>query len=387
MEIKKNQHMVAQCIQKKFAMDSCILEIDKKIKTYCLTDCDISDYDKKNIKTKTSFFIDKVSIEHSMSRNFVYEFPDDFNINGLNFTNVVENYFSIIEDKYSIKVDELINMLETKKKYEEIKNFIETKLLDDMILFYLRTRQFIYPAIYDGNYKTRTIPEINKDIAKSLKNNPKKKNNYLQRIIINNIFFNSLNEKYRKKLASSIKRNYKLSILESSKEEFLLSDTFLCTASLDFKGVASFNSYTNRDIGLKNIVILIPISAKYYLLYSDPGRYENYKFLKEEEIYKFNSVIYRNSYEQTIGKKRECMDILCGRKVKCIGNFATSKGFLCKKEVWFDEDNDRKYVNSVDNDKIHKYITFPAYDDFIEKPISIFKKYSKEHKISIFIDY
>ena len=71
----------------------------------------------------------------------------------------------------------------------------------------------------------------------------------------------------------------------------------------------TFANITNRQIGLKNVIILIPISSKYYAVYYN-GRIPDYinrdcvNTLNEEQINEINSVIINNSYVKCIGYSR-----------------------------------------------------------------------------------
>ena len=73
-----------------------------------------------------------------------------------------------------------------------------------------------------------------------------------------------LNEKYLKDLRETIKNFYNFAIIESD-GNFLLSDQFVSTSALRIK--SRFPDISNRHIGLKETLILIPLTANYYIAY------------------------------------------------------------------------------------------------------------------------
>lgn len=76
--------------------------------------------------------------------------------------------------------------------------------------------------------------------------------------MINTIF----NMPYIDHISEILLTGYDFAIIKSYNEDFVLCDQFIATCSLKFMG--RFLNLSNREIGLKNTVVLIPISKNYY---------------------------------------------------------------------------------------------------------------------------
>ena len=105
--------------------------------------------------------------------------------------------------------------------------------------------------------------------------------------------------KYILSLSLTIMLGYKFTIIESSNNNFILSDQYISTCSL--KPKSRFTNVSNRNIGLKDTVILIPITTKYYIFLYNGSNDLNLKDnminkLSEEETNIINTAIYNNSY-------------------------------------------------------------------------------------------
>ncbi len=171
-----------------------------------------------------------------------------------------------------------------------------------------------------------------------------------------------LSSTYIKDLSQTVARFYDFCILESSNMDFLISDQFISTASLSFKG--SFIDATNRTIGLNNVLILIPISKEYYICFWNAVGKTKLKFLKKDKINKLtkqqtieiNRVIINNSYIQTAGSSIQSLENVVGDFNQvyphsvCLGWDEYKPGRFhgadLGKEVFF-YDNDRKVYEAV----------------------------------------
>ncbi len=117
---------------------------------------------------------------------------------------------------------------------------------------------------------------------------------------------NLIGNVYPAKLANTILKGYELSILVNEAEMFCMSDQFFSTVSLKFKN--KFSNMSNRQIGFKDTMILIPISSKFYLCFyhGDKPKYVKFKsycFLTEEQTIEINVAILKNSYSKSVCMK------------------------------------------------------------------------------------
>lgn len=303
--------MVARLIQRKFSKDGFKVYGIKEIKIF---------NEKDESKNRIKYQIENFSIENTMSRDYCYEFPKYMLEKGFN-ENYLENFFAEKENEYVKLLEILINKIEDRKSFMSLKDFVFKNMMPYFLWFYYRTYQYALLGI-----STKDIEEQRKETLLRFKDT----------------LFNS---DYLNKLSITIKNCYNLYILESPSENFLLSDSFLCTASIDFKGFGHTSPhYLNRSIGLKNIVILIPISAKYYILFTDSSDYKgHYIKVYDKDILKYNSIIFRNSFEFTIGKNKEILDDTINNSKKYFYGIDCAGGNFNKPEIWVDEDIDRNY--------------------------------------------
>ena len=282
---------------------------------------------KKKETIKIKYETKSFSIEDTMYAKLCYEFDKLQDAMGWEQPNFMEDMFATIyENDYKDVLETLKEMLEKRKSFKEIEMFIKNKAMMYFVLFYLKTYQFtLYP-------------------------NDKKKSQQEQ--IFNRFSEMIFDVNYVCDLAKTIFNCYDLHILESQNNDFLLSDSFISTASFDFKGVGNkFPFYLNRSIGLNNVIILIPISSKFYLVYTDNVKYKklgNYikVYNNINDSYKnidfYNSIIYRNSYEFTIGKHFETITHI-QKIVPKYAFYSYAGGHIDKNEVWCDIDIDKEY--------------------------------------------
>lgn len=320
----KNQHMIAQLIQKEFAYD------EDKLKTYGIREIAIVKENKETNEKETikiKYETKSLSIEDTMYAKLCYEFDELENAMGWEKPNFMENMFTTVyENDYKDILEKLKEMLEKRKSFKEIESFIKEKAMLYFVLFYLKTYQFtLYP---NENRKSQ------------------------QEQIFNRFKEMIFDVDYVCDLAKTIFTHYNLYILESRSDDFLLSDSFISTASFDYKGAGIKSPfYLNRSIGLSNIIILIPISSKFYLMYTDNQQYKQfghyiniYKNIndKYKNIDFYNSIIYRNSYEFTIGKNFETIKHI-NETVPKYAFYSCAGGHVDKNEIWCDIEMDKEY--------------------------------------------
>lgn len=340
VQITKKQHLIPQLIQKEFSED--------KLKVYGIKEIAIK---KDNKIEKIKYDIKNYSIKNIMCKNSCYEF-DKLNISKLNEPNALEKILGNYETQYKSILENIKKMIKEKKSFKQLKKYIESTAMMYFIIFYLRTYQFI---LY-----------------------PNSKNIEQQEQVFLNLKNKLFDSEYIISMAKTIINNYNLHILESPKGNFLLSDSYFSTASLDYKGFYPELSYvSNRDIGLKNIIILIPISANYYIMYTDSNAYKNnYIKVYDKDIIFYNSIIYRNSYEYTIGKNKEMLEFI-NKNVPKYMFYSYSCGGYNKRELWSDINIDKQYYlgNSEGlNPKGFKLYSNKNGNFFIEKPLALYDK-------------
>lgn len=312
-QITRNQHYVSRGIQKQFA--------DTKNKVYELF------IEKDNLSKK--------NYNKTMAQNFVYEHPKLS-------TNYLEKLFSDIEDVYIPKIDSCIAKIE-KENLSRI-NYSQfilrvKEMLPIFMIFYFRSGALLYEYSFSSE-------------------NPKL--DRVERMILN-IF----NGRYLWGLCETISKFYESAVIVDEKERFLLSDQYISTVALSYKN--KFSNASNRQIGMKDTMILLPLSAKYYVVFYH-GKKPNYiskeKFcvLDDIDVAEINNVIYQNSYVKCIAKKQEAFDMLekitlySPTKTMMLYNDGTVKDYVSKREVFL-------YKNDRDmNENSIRYI-----DDYILK--------------------
>lgn len=205
----KNQHFIAQCILNTFFSDWHIYET--------------------LIQNKTTY---KTTIKKTMMFSNSYEtkyLPD----------NLLEDFFASAIDGKTADYSKTI--------IQNIKDNVEFKIIKDNIYEAL----YYYVVAY---YKSLcSLIRFGSDLS-TLKND-EAMIKLLQRIF---------NKNYIIELITTMIEGYDLCIIKSPNNNFYLGDQFITTASLDFKG--QYINLSNREIGMSNIIILIPLNTSYYIV-------------------------------------------------------------------------------------------------------------------------
>lgn len=213
------------------------------------------------------------NISQSMSQRDTYEHPN-LEINYL------EKEFGRIETYLAPAIREIISNLESDcVNIDNIKKQVEG-IMKEFLVFYYRSGALLREFSFDGLDESDKIPLM------------------LEKI---------MNSKYLIELSETIKSYYDFAVIKSEENNFILSDQYVSTSSLSIKG--QYTNISNRHIGLKDVLILIPISSKYYVVYSNgktPNFIESNKVntLTQEEIYEINKTIINNSYVKCIGMNK-----------------------------------------------------------------------------------
>lgn len=270
MTITKNQHYIPQGILKAFATDN-----------------------KKVFELYKNRILSRKEIKKTMCHNMVYEhdaLP----------TNTIENIFADSENEFIPIHNNLIKEL-TRGHAEGI---IPYKRIEELLYFYvllyLRSGALLEEySFYSDSPKSQRVETLLSNIVAKM---------------------------YPLKLKDTILQGYKLAVLVDQTESFCMSDQFISTVSLRFKN--KFSNVSNRQIGFKNTMVLIPISSKFYLAFYHG---EKPSYIKENEycnlghhqLDEINSVVNRNSYNKTICKNNDPLNGLKATEEKSIGPYRT----------------------------------------------------------------
>jgi hypothetical protein len=311
-----NQHYIPKCVLYNFS--------NKKQQLY---ECYL-------IKKK----IYKTNIKSSMMDRYTYEHP-------YIEINRIERWFSVIENKIGPLIRRIIMILEN-NGYAELRSIIDVLniCLPEFLIFYYRSGALLYEYSFDQNDENNRILIMSEKI---------------------------MNSGYIKSLSKSIIGNYNICIVNSVNGNFLLSDQFLSTAALSIKN--RFASISNRHMGLKDTIILIPISKKYYAVYyhGNVPRYitsNRINILNEMQVNEINKVIINNSYRKCISYSNEALvsalekfedqspsEIYAGYGDKLL--YAATR----KKEVFF-YDRDKKAWQFIETPNWDRYYNIGRND-------------------------
>jgi uncharacterized protein YchJ len=215
----------------------------------------------------------QTNISQSMSQRDTYEHPN-LEINYL------EKEFGKIETYLAPAIREILSILESDfVNIDNIKNQVESNM-KEFLIFYYRSGALLKEFSFDGLDESDKIHLM------------------LEKI---------MNSKYLIELSDTIKSYYDFAVIKNEENNFILSDQYVSTSSLSIKG--QYTNTSNRHIGLKDVLILIPLSSKYYVVYSNgktPNFIESNKVntLTQEETNEINKTIINNSYVKCIGMNK-----------------------------------------------------------------------------------
>lgn len=272
----------------------------------------------------------QTGISSTMSGKYTYEHP-------LLPDNKLENEFKRIEDVYIPIIRQIIDLLDN-NEIEKAKIIIY-KILESSLMFYYRSgtvlAEFSFHVDFDNEYAIESM---------------------LKRIT---------NQNYIKNLANTLRKQYEFLIIKSNENNFILSDQYISTASLDCKG--KIINISNRTIGLKNTLVMIPLSSKYYIVFFDGDlKIESLLYkdkintLENNGLLAFNKVILRNSSKSCVAMHKNVLEMM--KKYKATTSFPQAivkynngryGSFSLKREVFFYDfdydmfDNFIKYLNEI----------------------------------------
>lgn len=269
----------------------------------------------------------RAGISTTMSDKLTYEHPF---LPG----NALENAFKKIEDEYIPKIKSIVDLLENDNVVKAQK--VIESILKEILLFYYRSGATLYEFSDNDEFDKPIVIE-----------------NMLKRIS---------DYRYLTRLANTIMTDYSFVILKSENNEFLLSDQYISTASLNCKGMIA--NFSNRTIGFSDCLILIPLSSKYYVAYyngnfplSKPINPNKIYDLTETDLLNLNKVIIRNSYKKCIAMHQDDLGAVKEYKTSICGTIGTIMGYsngayrsyTVKKEVFY---------RDIDQDIYEHFITY-----------------------------
>ena len=282
----------------------------------------------------------RAGISTTMSDKLTYEHP-------ILPGNALENAFKKIEDEYIPKIRNIVDMLENENIAAAQKE-VES-ILQEILLFYYRSGAVLYELSDNNEFDKPSVIE-----------------NMLKRIS---------DSRYLTKLANTIISDYTFVVLKTANSNFLLSDQYVSTASLNCKGMIA--NFSNRTIGFSDCLILIPLSSKYYVAYYN-GNFQLDKPIKSDKIYELtgndllniNKVIIRNGYKKCIAMHQDALEAVKEYKTSICGTVGIVMGYsngayrsyTVKKEVFY---------RDIDQD---------IFDHFIEYYSSLAKFKEMNHR-------
>ena len=272
--------------------------------------------------------VSKKRIDETMSQNYLYEHPKLE-------TNYIEDGFAKFESIIFPIIDELIEKMESNyENGKSITEYVETikRIIPFALLFYFRSGALLKEYSMDANE-----PKI---------------------IRVERMLQNILNLEYILGLTGTIWNAYECGIIVDEKERFLLSDQYVSTVALKFKN--RFSNASNRQIGMIETMILIPLSSRFYIAFfsgnkPDYIKKDQFSVLNDEEVENINDVIYQNSYVKCVGKYEDELHRVKDISVestdptKCIMQYSdgTIQDRILKREVFMydaDKDMNQHYV-------------------------------------------
>lgn len=294
----KKQHYIAQGIIKAFFDSDSVYE--------------------KNIHSGKVY---RTSVNNTMCMNDSYELPM-----------LEDNY---LEKIFAISIDE-----DSSKLIKDLK-----KQLKDNKYFEAKNKIFKFIRIFLINYykSVTSLIHMSNDMSK------KDQDSIIR--MMNTIF----NMPYIDRISEILCTGYNFTILKSYNGSFILSDQFISTCSLKFIG--RFINISNREIGLKNTIVLIPICCDFYGMFVNGKLPADFNItsdcineLDETQTQTINNIIFNNSYEKCISLNEneivqlKKIDSTMGDSV-ALAKFdnGNTTAFKIKKEVFFDSDEYELY--------------------------------------------
>jgi hypothetical protein len=178
-------------------------------------------------------------------------------------------------------------------------------------------------------------------------------------IRVERMLLNIMDVKYIRGLRNTICKYYKCGIIVDEKERFILSDQYVSTVALKYKN--RFSNASNRQIGMIETMILLPLSSKFYIVFFSGHKpdyvIENrFSILGDDDVQNINDVIYQNSYVKCVGKFEDELTRVKNvafesySPTKCIMKYSDGsiQDRIIKREVFLYPENKDMNVHSSD---------------------------------------
>jgi phosphatidylserine/phosphatidylglycerophosphate/cardiolipin synthase-like enzyme len=206
-DIVKNQHYIPQSVLKHFSSNEKVYEalVGEKKDPY-----------------PTHF-------RNSMSERFTYEHPNLA-------LNQLEKFFQDVEADYAPAIVEALRLIELCENGEETIDAVKKHVqayLDAIIIYYYRSGALLH--------------EFGHETAK-------------KEIRISLLLDKLMNTSYINNLGKTLMDFYEFALIKSEQNHFLISDQYISTVALRIK--SRFANISNRHLGLKDVMILVPLSSQ-----------------------------------------------------------------------------------------------------------------------------
>lgn len=258
----------------------------------------------------------QTAVADAMEENCTYEHPllDD---------NALEDAFAAIEGDYIPQIVAIANEIISSEKFTADTYAKICQLLEIFLLFYYRSGAVLSEFCYGVD-----DPDTKK------------------RLRVRRLLEIITTRSYLKQLANSIRHGYEYSLLHAGTSHFIISDQYLSTVALSYKN--QFVNTSNRAIGMKDTMVLIPLSSKLYVAFFN-GKVPDYiernriSHLSESQVFQINKIIFHNSFKKCASSNKALLDALKEEKFFSYGptqvffgnDDGCAGGYTNKKEVFF----------------------------------------------------
>lgn len=258
----------------------------------------------------------QTAVADAMEENCTYEHP-------LLDENALEDAFATIEGEYIPQIVAIANEVISSEKLTTETYAKICQLLKIFLLFYYRSGAVLSEFCYGVD-----DPDIKK------------------RLRVRRLLEIITTRSYLKQLASSILNGYECALLHAGKSHFIISDQYLSTVALSYKN--QFVNTSNRAIGMRDTMVLIPLSSKLYIAFfngkvPDFIEHNQISLLSESQVFQINKLIFHNSFKKCASPNKALLDAL--KKENYCSYEATQVffgndnggvgGYTNKKEIFF----------------------------------------------------
>lgn len=275
----------------------------------------------------------QTSISNSMAERFVYE-------HSFIAINLLEKFFARIENYIAPAIGKIISTLEAFEANADEFNKVRTyfkKYIREFLIFYYRSGALLYEFGHDQNKREDRVLLLLRKL---------------------------MNSEYIRVLGKTIIDNYSFSIIKSKDGNFIISDQYISTAALGIKN--RFANVSNRQMGFKQVIILVPLSKHYYGVFFD-GRSPFYikknkvNVLKDNQVEEINRIIVNNSYIKAASYSKDALKVALSdfefqSPVKIMAGYESglTTGAVLKKEIFFYK-NDEEVMRVFESTEWLKY--------------------------------